>query len=219
MTRYEIINRLIDNKNYQNYLEIGVRYGECFREVKCLNKTGVDPQPLSNDTTHRMTSDSFFESIDSNTKFDIIFIDGLHLHQQVDKDILNSLKHLNEGGTILLHDCNPLDEKTALEYPIFEPPINGTWHGDVYLSIVKLRSLRNDLVFKTVDSDTGVGILTIGNSEVINCDIETDLNWNFFDSNRREILNLVSVDEFNELYPSTNKDHQWSQFQFSTSTF
>lgn len=33
MTRYEIINRLFDNKNYQNYLENGVRYSECFRKV------------------------------------------------------------------------------------------------------------------------------------------------------------------------------------------
>jgi hypothetical protein len=219
MTRYEIINRLIDNKNYQNYLEIGVRYGECFREVKCLNKTGVDPQPLSLDTTHKMTSDIFFTTIDSDTKFDIIFIDGLHLHQQVDKDILNSLNHLSEGGTILLHDCNPPTEQHALEYPIFEPPISGAWNGNVYLSLIKLRATRIDLTLKTVDSDWGVGILTREGSEKIDCNIESDLNWNFFDSNRREILNLVSVDEFNELYPSNNKDHQWSQFQFSTSTF
>ena len=56
MKRYEIINRIIQTKNYKDYLEIGVRDGECFKEIRCLNKTGVDPNPTSPHTAHRQLS-------------------------------------------------------------------------------------------------------------------------------------------------------------------
>jgi hypothetical protein len=40
-----------------------------------------------------MTSDEFFE-INKST-YDIIFIDGLHIDEQVERDIINGLKILN----------------------------------------------------------------------------------------------------------------------------
>ena len=40
-------------------------------------------------------------------KFDIIFIDGLHEYDQVKKDIVNSLKFIDEKGFILIHDLLP----------------------------------------------------------------------------------------------------------------
>ena len=52
-----------------------------------------------------MTSDEFFSQ--NKETFDLIFIDGLHIHEQVLKDIDNSLNVLNENGVILLHDCLP----------------------------------------------------------------------------------------------------------------
>ena len=57
------------------------------------------------------TSDEYFESIkDTEVKYDIIFIDGLHHNEQVLKDVENSLKHLSEGGSIVCHDCLPSEE-------------------------------------------------------------------------------------------------------------
>jgi predicted O-methyltransferase YrrM len=38
-------------------------------------------------------------------KFDIVFVDGLHIEEQSTKDIHNALKVLNENGTIVVHDC------------------------------------------------------------------------------------------------------------------
>ena len=70
-----MINRVIESKGYTDYLEIGVRDGECFREICCTNKTGVDPNPTSGHTTHIMTSDDFFSDLDENVMFDVIFID------------------------------------------------------------------------------------------------------------------------------------------------
>lgn len=108
MTRTQIINNFIEKYNYKNYLEIGVQAGVNFRKVKCKRKVGVDPDKKSA-ATIKKTSDDFFK--DNQEKFDIIFIDGLHLQEQVIRDCINALKFLNEGGTIIWHDCLPTTEK------------------------------------------------------------------------------------------------------------
>ena len=200
MKRYEIINHFIKKIDAKNYLEIGVRDGECFQKIICDNKIGVDPNPTSNDTTHVMTSDDFFSSVDSSSKFDVVFIDGLHLDYQVDKDVQNSLKFLSKGGVIILHDCNPPTKLHALEAPVYSSPTNGEWNGTVYLSLIKLRLYRDDVVLTTVDTDWGVGILTEGKSKKINTFPNDALNWDFFNENRKEILDLISVEKFKELF-------------------
>jgi len=204
MKRYDIINRIIENKGYKNYLEIGVRDGECFKQICCENKIGVDPNPTSSDTTHVMASDRFFGTIDSETKFDIVFIDGLHLDFQVDRDIENSLRHLSEGGTIVLHDCNPPTKYHASETPVFTPPANGDWNGTVYLSLIKARLYKNDVKLVTVDTDWGVGILTRELSETLDAFPNDAISWEFFNYNRNSILNLITPEQFEEMYPAYN---------------
>lgn len=205
MKRWEIINRIIENKGYKNYLEIGVRDGECFKEIFCENKIGIDPNPTSNHTTHIMTSDRFFQQIDRDQKFDIVFIDGLHLDFQVDRDIDNSLKHLSEGGTIVLHDCNPPTKHHAAESPVFTPPANGDWNGTVYLSLIRIRLYNSNLKLITVNDDWGVGILTKEEvNETLNAFPNDALTWDFFNQNRNEILNLITTEEFEKIY-SNNK--------------
>lgn len=196
MYRYDIINKLIEAKEYSSYLEIGVRDGQCFEKIKCDNKTGVDPYPTTGHTTHIMTSDDYFKQLSHNVKFDIIFIDGLHVHDQVDKDIENALEHLSEGGTIILHDCNPPTQFHALDYPVYTPPANGNWNGSVYLSLIKLRIKNHKLKLVTVDTDWGIGILTKESSAPIPAHLESDVNWEFFNENRQEILDLISCEDF-----------------------
>ena len=101
-TRSHIINELISLKKYNSFLEIGCDKNVNFSNVLISKKIGVDP---NSGGTHKMTSDDFFR--DNKEKFDLIFIDGLHETNQVDRDIENSLKFINKGGTILLHDCLP----------------------------------------------------------------------------------------------------------------
>jgi hypothetical protein len=194
MRRYDIINTLIKKNNYKKYLEIGIQEGICFRHVNCEYKVGVDPA-LDSSATFKITSDEFFKNLNKNEKFDIIFIDGLHTSEQVDKDIENSLNVLNENGVILLHDCNPLIEDYAKEYPIHD-----NWMGTVYLSIIKLRLYRDDLSITTIDTDAGVGILKRNKSNKINYKYEESMNWNFFEKNRNEILNLISVEDFQKVF-------------------
>lgn len=202
--RWDLINHLIKQRNYKKYLEIGVNDGLCIRKINIEHKDGVDPYPGSEvggavvpEINYRMTSDDFFKSIDKNIVYDIIFIDGLHICEQVNRDILNSLNHLNQNGIIVIHDCNP----TAYEFQLV-PRQTGIWNGDVWKSIVNLRCNRGDLKVSVVDTDWGVGIVHYGDQTLYtkqNADYITN-NWEFFDKNRNEILNMISVEEFYNQY-------------------
>jgi hypothetical protein len=131
MERTKIINGIIAEKGYRSYLEIGLGDGANFKNVKCEEKIGVDPNcNIDRAGCFKMTSDQWFE--DAN-QVDMVFIDGLHLSEQVEKDIVNSWKHLNTGGTILIHDCFPWEEQIASR-----ERKTLAWTGDVYKCVVGL---------------------------------------------------------------------------------
>jgi len=64
-----------------------------------------------------------------------------------------------------------------------------------------LRLYNNNVKLRTVDSDWGVGILTKDLSESINVFPNDAISWDFFDSNRNTVLDIITPDEFLELYP------------------
>lgn len=187
MTRYDIINNFIQKYDYKSYLEVGCQWGQCFKEVKCISKMSVDPNPNSS-AIYKVSSDFFFEY--NSNKFDIIFIDGLHLEEQVDKDIENSLKFLNDNGTVICHDCVPKNEKEQLETWDHK----GAWTGTVWRSFVKLRATRTDLEMFVVDTDHGCGIIRNGHQNLIT--IPEVLTYKDFETNKKEWLNLIPVDNF-----------------------
>ena len=204
MNRTEIINYLIKKNDYKSYLEIGINAGLNYQNIACESKTGVDPDRSAYHyfSTKKITSDEFFYDLEINTKFDIIFIDGLHLEHQVDKDIENSFLHLSSNGTVVLHDCNPPTIHHAREnFYDRSTPAAGKWNGTVWRSLVKVRCTREDLTTCVVDSDWGCGIIQQKISKVFN-DISLDecLKWETFDKNRRNILNLISLQQFLALY-------------------
>ena len=146
--RWDLIQNIIDKKKYDNYLEIGCDKDQSFSKIKVKNKIGVDPVSGGN---IRSTSDQFFRT--NTSKFDIIFIDGLHHYEQVIKDVNNSLQILNDNGFILLHDCLP---RSIAHQAI--PRYRGSWNGDVWKALVELRT-RSDLDTYTCQIDFGVGIV------------------------------------------------------------
>lgn len=180
MTRTQLIQSLISRFKYKTYLEIGCANDHNFNQIIIENKIGVDPGMGG---THRMTSDSFFEQNDK--MFDIIFIDGLHVSDQVDKDINNSLKFLNHNGTIVMHDCNPVVEEAQRQYVVISD-----WNGDVWKSFVKAR--RNPGIDCAVGNfDHGCGIIRVrNNSQIINVD-EQSLTWDNLVINRQNWLRLM----------------------------
>ena len=71
------------------------------------------------------------------------------------------------------------------------------WTGDCWKAWVKLRSERDDLNMLVVDTDYGCGIISKGKQKKIK--ISGDLTWELLDSNRKELLNLISVDGFKSI--------------------
>lgn len=190
MKRFDIINKLIQKNNYQSYLEIGVRGGGCFNRVVCKNKLGVDPEPIYREERIILeTSDEFFGK--NSERFDIVFIDGLHIADQVWKDVNNSIKSLNKGGTIVLHDCNPNNELIQRV-----PRQSQTWTGDVWKAWVwSMVEFKDRFEMFVVDTDMGVGVMTVGSTDYQE-EVPKELTYDWLMFNRDEALNLISVEEF-----------------------
>ena len=188
MKRTDIINHLIKKNDYKRYLEIGVRNpDENLNKIIVEHKDGVDPAGNCN---YPIPSDDFFNQLDVDVKYDIIFIDGLHLDYQVEQDIINSLKHLNEGGTIVMHDCSPIKE----EHQVEEYVVGKTWNGTTWKAYVKFRMTDENLSMCVVDTDHGVGVITKGKQTLYpKSDI---LDFKLLDENRKEILNLITPEKF-----------------------
>lgn len=192
MTRTDIIQILINKIQGKSYLEIGMGAGLNFGTIKCDHKISVDPTPTV-PVTYSITSDVFFKL--NNQIFDVIFIDGLHWSEQVYMDIINSLDVLSDGGYIICHDMNPNSEFIQ-RYPQAKP--ESEWTGDCWKAWVKLKMEREDLDMAVVNTDYGCGVISKGNQDLIKYNEE--LTWEFLDNNRKELLNLISIEEFKEKY-------------------
>ena len=175
MTRLDIINKFITDRGYSSFLEIGTASGETFRGVQAEDKVSVDPNPATPATYH-MTSDEYFRNRKSRRKFDLIFIDGLHEHDQAWRDIENSLDRLNQGGIIVVHDCHPTDRH-------MQEPYTGQhfWTGDVWKAFVKARAVLNYACY-VIDTDFGCGVIdTAYRAEQYKPDLPTDMESMTYD--------------------------------------
>ena len=189
--RLEIIQNIIISKNYKKYLEIGCDKDQIFSNILIDYKIGVDPVQGGN---VRKTSDDFFKN--NLDKFDIIFIDGLHEYGQVNKDINNSLKALNDGGIILLHDCMP---KSYFHQAV--PRSRMSWNGDVWKNIVEARA-NPEIDTYTCFADEGIGIIfnrLNRNKLIIDKKNFKKLKFRDFYYNYREYLNIISPEEINKI--------------------
>jgi len=185
-TRTDVINSFI--REDSRYLEIGVQSGKNFRKIECSDKISVDPNPAAG-ATFQMPSDEFFEK---NTEiFDVVFIDGLHLFEQVLRDILNALDCLSDGGVIICHDLDPKKEWHQDRTPPWErrEVISRAWTGDCWKAWAMLRGERPDLFMYVIDVDWGCGVIQRGTQELIK--LPDDLDWNYFVENRKRLLNLM----------------------------
>lgn len=185
--RSDLINALIEKNGYKKYLEIGCRDDACFRVIKAGYKVGVDP---ASGGTLRMTSDEYFAT--HNETFDIIFIDGLHLYEQVRKDIINSAAVLNEGGTIIMHDCLPTECLAQFEFPIID-----AWNGDVWKAFVEARTWP-DLDAATCLIDHGVGVLKKRkNSDPLALDVRDfkKLKYAFLADDYARLMRVMDYDQ------------------------
>jgi hypothetical protein len=176
---------------FTSYLEIGVEDGHNFHAVYCVKKVGVDPKQGSA-ATIKLTSDEFFTN--NKDKFDVIFVDGLHLSEQIYKDVINSLESLNDNGFIICHDCLPEEES----HQIREYVEGRAWTGDVWKGFVRLRA-KDNIVMRTINTDWGCGIITKGEQEPLIIP-ESELTWDNYTNNKTKWMNIITVEEFLKLY-------------------
>lgn len=186
--RSDIIQEIINLKNFKSYLEIGCDDDVNFNKIKIDLKVGVDPISGGN---IRKTSDAFFKN--NQIFFDCIFIDGLHEYHQVRKDIKNSLYFLKKNGVIFLHDCLP---RSYFEQAI--PRSQHLWTGDVWKAIVEFRTIN--------EVDTCVGLLDMGlgvivkrkNSNKLNIDVKNfkELKYKDYYNNQQKFMNII---EYNRI--------------------
>ncbi|WP_146393513.1 class I SAM-dependent methyltransferase [Allorhodopirellula solitaria] len=194
MNRTTIINSLILQYNYQSYLEIGLGSGCNYQDVRCDDKTGVDPTPpprhAMTGSIHATTSDEFFAV--NERCFDIVFIDGLHHADQVYRDIENSLLWLSEGGIIVCHDMMPV---TELQQRV--PRETKAWTGDCWRALVRARGNR-EIEVCVVDTDWGCGLIKPAEQPVFQP--KEELAFENFQRCKHAWLNVISVAEFKIRY-------------------
>ena len=157
-------------------------------------------------------SDEFFSKhadVLNNSGIDVAFIDGLHTYEQSLKDVENCLRYLNEKGVIVMHDCKPTTYAMAFPAKTIEDAENakldgwtGEWCGDVWKTIVHLRSSRPDLEIFVLDCDYGVGVIIKGTAKkMLNYNTAEIPRLTFYDlwDNREMLLNIKSPKYLSQL--------------------
>jgi hypothetical protein len=225
---HEIINKFIIGKEDKvRYLEIGVDEGYTFNKVKVPNgnKHGVDPYGGCENITHKMPSQEFFaynKYFWKNT-YDIIFIDGLHLADIIIQEVRESLKILNPGGYILLHDIAPLyesrqevwwgDYKGFLESKINFKEENKSFHeyskdtpwigmnGDSWKAMAALRTHTDLTIASFPTACCGVVSKSIANFGSKKPPIPDDgmYTWKYYQENMNAILNPIGIAQIEKL--------------------
>jgi len=118
----ERLNALSKINDAKSYLEIGVATGCTLEAVEIRSRVAVEPSPLFRTrrlppgiSLHKCDSDDFFKlHCQPSTRFDAIFLDGLHEFRQTYRDFIKASHHLSSGGFILIDDTIPVDEPSSI---------------------------------------------------------------------------------------------------------
>ena len=164
---FRVLARIHRHLRPRTYLEVGVSRGDSLACV--LPGTlalGIDPQPNlaapppANVRIYRETSDDFFARHDPRAELggqpvELAFIDGMHHFEYALRDFVNVERAASRASVILMHDCYPLDERTARR-----EQVTGFWSGDIWRLLLLLRERRPDLTVRTIATPpTGLGIV------------------------------------------------------------
>ena len=199
VTRSDLLNEIATKINAKSYLEIGVQTGATFHRVEVSEKVGVDPDPTSRASLH-ITSDFYFDILDENKKFDLIYVDGLHEWQTALRDIKNAVRHLSENGVIVVDDIAPKRESHQTR-----KPTHIYWTGDVWIAwLIATTDLREEFDLFSVDLAFGQGIIIpkkFGTSkqEKKVDQLPNSMNWKYYEQNHTQFHNMISFEEFKEI--------------------
>ena len=195
MNRITLIKSLLDSGKFSTYLEIGCFKGKTFFSLKAKHKMAVDPQFHSsfyrrafisrlkqgfnpNFKYFKQTSDDFFNTqkahLQKHSPIDVAFVDGLHTYEMALRDVINVLPYLNKEGVIIMHDCFPPTEASALPTKHFPtaadvkdvPGWTGDWCGDVWKAVKYLKDNHSDVLdVSVINTDNGLGIARLKSAD------------------------------------------------------
>lgn len=153
-----------------SYLEIGVFKGETLALAQPGTWViGVDPAPRPEaernydapTQIYRMTSDAYFAAgkareVDLPGTLDLVFIDGLHLFEQVLRDFINVETRCHPGSVVVLHDTLPIAAAATARQRQ-----TSHWCGDVWKVIPILQRYRPELSVLTIPTHpSGLTLVT-----------------------------------------------------------
>jgi 23S rRNA U2552 (ribose-2'-O)-methylase RlmE/FtsJ len=153
---YQVIMQIVRACAFESFLELGIGCGllsgmlrENCPQLEMI--TGVDisdgdPPPEGVEWIRNKTTNDFFRE-DERT-WDCIFVDADHMRPQATRDVISSLKVLNDDGLMLMHDTYP---------PTIEA-VNPMVCGDVFKTYLALAE-RTDLEVVTLPLLNGLTIV------------------------------------------------------------
>ena len=108
-------------------------------------------------------------------------------------ELWSSIKFLNKGGCVILHDCLP----PSINHQRV-PRTRYTWNGDVWKAIVETRTWQHVDTY-TVLADQGLGVIKLQqNSNKLDLKNNSfkNLKFKFFYENYNEIMRTITYEEF-----------------------
>jgi len=224
LSKTDLINWLGAEYGYSSYLEVatmftGHRFSSISREIytnieRIMYLTPADfndEMIVSCQSPAEESCLCFKELIDREKKFDVVLVDPFHTYESSRRDLELALLVLDENGTLVVHDCNPVDK--ALTSPEFN---NSLWMGETYLAFLDMLGEKNFLNYCVVDIDFGCAVVRWNNAEAVeenntyitrtSCrKLSGDsavpyYEWEYFREHHARLLNLKSATEFKKSY-------------------
>jgi hypothetical protein len=207
---FRVLARVHEQVRPATYLEVGVSRGESLKLVRPETLAlGIDPEPrvsfalAPNQKVFAQTSDEFFARADvpallGGRPLDMAFIDGMHHFEYALRDFINIEPLCQPGSLIFIHDCYPIDARSAER-----EQTTAFWSGDIWRLMVLLKKYRPDLAIHTLGTPpTGLGLITrLDPASTLLRERLPDLiaegmalNFSSIAQRRAEALNLVPYD-------------------------
>ena len=165
---FKLLARVHQHLRPATYLEVGVSRGESLKLVAAQTLAlGIDPQPrvaftlAPNQKVFAQTSDEFFARSDvpallGGRPLEMAFIDGMHHFEYALRDFINIEPLCRPQSLVFIHDCFPIDARSAER-----DQTTAFWSGDIWRLMVLLKKYRPDLSIRTLGTPpTGLGLIT-----------------------------------------------------------
>ena len=162
-----IVNHLAAARGYRRYLEIctamtGYRFAEvdrsrfdvCHRLMYRCPADFSDSMPIDFRSTDLDLRECVNQIKARGLRYDVILVDPWHEYETSHRSLTVALDLLDDLGTIVVHDCLPPTERCAS--PKY---VSGDWSGVTYKAYLDVVLARSDLVYFTVDTDYGCGVI------------------------------------------------------------